>query len=68
MVVDVAEAGSAAIVVDVSSHHAFSLPVADLNARSAIVLTIMLTIATIVMIIFLLRLAQLLFSTLMRIV
>ena len=63
MVMDVAEAGSA--VVDVLSYRHISPPVVDLNARSAIVLAIMLTNATIVMMI---RLAQLLFSTLMRIV
>ena len=55
MVVDVAEAGSA--VVDVPSHHHISPPVADLNVRSAILLALMLTSATIVMMI---RLAQLL--------
>ena len=63
MVVDVAEAGSA--VVDVPSHHYISPLVADLNARFAIVLAIMLTNATIVIMI---QLAQLLFSTLMGIV
>ena len=51
--------------VDVASHHHISLSVADLNARSAIVLAIMLTSSIIVMMIFLLQLAQLLFSTLM---
>jgi len=50
---DVAEAGSAVVivVVDVPSHHYISPPVADLNARSAIVLAIMLTNATIIMMI-----------------
>ena len=56
MVVDVAEAGSAVVVVDVPSYHHISLPVADLNARSAIVLVIMLTNATIVMMIWLAQL------------
>ena len=65
LVMDVAEVGSAVMVVEVPSHHHISSPVADLNARSAIILAIMLTNATIVMII---RLAQLLFSTLMGIV
>ena len=65
MVVDVAEAGSAVVVVDVPSYRHISPPVVDLNVRSAIVLAIMLTNATIVMMI---RLAQLLFSTLMGIV
>ena len=65
VVVDVAEAGSAIVVVDVPFHHHIGLPVANLNARSAIILTIMLTNAIIVMMI---RLAQLLFSTLMGIV
>ena len=63
MVVDVAEAGSVVVVVNVPSHHHISPPVADLNARSAIILAIMLTNATIFMMI---QLAQLLFSTLMR--
>jgi len=45
--------------------HHISLSVADLNTRSAIILAIMLTSATIVMMI---RLAQLLFFILMRIV
>ena len=57
VVVDVAEAGSAVVVVDVPSHHHISAPVADLNATSAIILVIMLTNATIIMMI---RLAQLL--------
>ena len=65
MVVDVVKAGSAVVVVDVPSYHHISPLVADLNARSAIILAIMLTNATIVMII---RLAQLLFSTFMGIV
>jgi len=63
--VNVAEAGSVVVIVDVPSYHHISPSVADLNARSAIILAIMLTNAIIVMII---RLAQLLFSTLMRIV
>ena len=67
VVVDVAEVGSA-IVMDVPSHGYTSPPVASLNARSAIILASMLTSATIVMMILLLRLAQLLFSTLMRII
>ena len=62
---DVTEAGSAVVVVDVPSHHHISPPVTDFNARSAIVLAIMLTNVTIVMII---RLAQLHFSPLMGIV
>ena len=66
VVMDVAEEGSA--VVDIPSHHHISPPVVDLNARSAIILAIMLTGATIFMMIFLFRLAQLLFFTLMRIV
>ena len=53
------------MVVDVPSYHHINPPVADLNARSAIILAIMLTNATIIMMI---RLAQLLFSTLMGIV
>jgi len=65
VVVDVAEAGSVVVVVDVPSYRHISPPVADLNTRSAIILTIMLTNVTIVMMI---RLAQLLFSTLMGIV
>ena len=65
VVVDVAEAGSAVVVVDVPSYRHISPPVADLNARSVIVLAIMLTNATIVMMV---QLAQLLFSTLMGIV
>ena len=65
VVVDVAEAGNTIMVVDIPSHHHISPLVADLNVRSAIVLTILLTSATIVMMI---RLAQLLFSTLMGIV
>ena len=48
---DVAEAGSAVVVVDVPSYRHISPPVADLNARSAIVLAIMLTNVTIVMMI-----------------
>ena len=52
VVVNVTEAGS--VVVDVPSHHHISLSVADLNARSAIILAIMLISATIVMIILLL--------------
>ena len=60
-----AEAGSAVMVVDVPFYRHISLSVADLNARSATVLAIMLTNATIVMMI---RLAQLLFSTFMGIV
>jgi len=63
VVVDVAEERS--VVVDVPSHNRISLAVADLSVRSAIVLVIMLTSATIVMMI---RPAQLLFFTLMRIV
>ena len=65
VVVDVAEAGSAVEVVDVPSHHHISPSVANLNARCAIVLAIMLINVTIVMMI---RLAQLLFSTLTGIV
>ena len=42
VVVDVAEVGSTVVVVDVSSHHRISPQVADLNAISVIVLTIML--------------------------
>ena len=37
VVMDVAEAGSVVVVVNVPSHHHISLQVADLNARSAIV-------------------------------
>ena len=44
VVVDVAEAGSLIVVMDVPSHHYFSPSVADLNARSAIVLAIMLVL------------------------
>ena len=51
MVVDVAEEGSAVVVVDVPSYRHISLPVANLNARFAIILAIMLTNATIVMMI-----------------
>ena len=42
VVLDVAEAGSAVVivVVDVPSHYHISLSVADLNARSAIVSTL----------------------------
>ena len=65
MVVDVAEAGSAVVVMDVPSYRHISPPVVDLNARSVIVLAIMLTNGTIVVMI---RLAQLLFSNLMGIV
>ena len=65
LVVDVTEVGSAIVVVDVLSYHHISPSVADLNVRSAIIFVIMLTNATIVMTI---RLAQLLFSTLMGIV
>ena len=65
VVVDMAEAVSVVVVVDVPSFRHISPPVADLNARSAIVLAIMLTNAIIVM---MFRLAQLLFSTLMGIV
>ena len=65
VIVDVAEAGSTVVVMNVPSHHHVSPPMADLNARSAIVLTIMLTNATIVLMI---GLAELLFSTLMGIV
>jgi len=61
----VAEAGNVIVVMDVPSYHHISPPVADLNARSTIVLAIMLTNATIVMMI---RLAQLIFSTLVGIV
>ena len=43
MIVDVAEAGSAIMVVDVPSRHYINPSVADLNARSAIVLVIILT-------------------------
>ena len=68
VVADVAEAGSVIVVVDVPFYHHISPLVADLNARSAIVLAIMLTSATIIMMILLFQLAQLLFSTLMRIV
>ena len=48
VIMDVAEAGSAVVVVivNVPSHHYISPPVADLNARSVIVLVIMLTNAT----------------------
>ena len=59
---DVAEARSA--IVNVPSYHHISPSVADLNARSAIVLAIMLSSATIIMMILLFGLAQLLFSTL----
>ena len=65
VVVDMAKAGSMIMVIDIPSHHHISPPVADLNAKSAIVLAIMLTSATIVMMI---QLVQLLFCTLMRIV
>ena len=65
VVVDVAEAGSVVVIVDVPSYHHISSPVADLNARFAIILAIMLTNAIIVIMI---RLAQLLFCTLMGIV
>ena len=65
VVVDVAEAGSAVVIVHVPSHHDISPPVANLNVRSAIVLAIILTNSTIVMMI---QLAQLFFSTLMGIV
>ena len=51
MVVDVAKAGSAVVVVDVPSYHHISPQVVNLNARSAIVLAIMLTNVTIVMMI-----------------
>jgi len=53
MVVDVAEAGSAVVVMDVPSYHRISPPVADLNTRSAIVFANMLTNATIVTMIWL---------------
>ena len=46
---DVAEAGS--VVVDVPSYRHRSPPVADLNARSAFIVAIMLTNTTIVMMI-----------------
>ena len=65
VVVDVAETGSTVVIVDVPSHHHISPLLADLNARSAIILAIMLINTTIVMMI---RLAQLCFSTLMGIV
>ena len=65
VVVDVVEAGSAVVVMDVPSYRHINPPVVDLNARSVIVLAIMLTNATIVMMI---RLAQLLFFILMGIV
>ena len=68
VVADVAEVGSVVMVVDVPSHHHISMSVADLNTRSAIVLVIMLISATIVIMVLLLRLAQLHFSTLMRII
>ena len=62
---DVVEAESVVMVMDIPSHHHISPSVVDLNAISAIVLAIMLTNGTIVMLI---RLAQLLFSNLMGIV
>ena len=54
---DVAEAGSAVIVMDVHSHYHISLSVADLNTRSTIIFSIMLISATIVMMILLFQLA-----------
>jgi len=54
VVVNMAEAGSTVMVMDVPSHHLISPLVADLNVRFAIILAIMLTSATIVMMIFLL--------------
>ena len=68
VVVDMAEAGRTIVVVDVPSYHHISPPITDLNTRSAIILAIMLANATIVMIIFLLQLAPVLFSTFMGIV
>jgi len=65
VVVDVAETGSAVVVMDVPSHHNISSLVADLNAKFTIILAIMLTSASIVMMIWL---TQLLFFTLMVIV
>ena len=65
VIVDVAEAGSTFVITNIPSHHHISLLMVNLNVRSAIVLAIMLTSATIVMMIWL---AQLLFSTLMGIV
>ena len=48
VVADVAEVGSAVVIVDVPFHHHISPLVVDLKARFAIVLAIMLTSATIV--------------------
>jgi len=63
-----AEEGSEIVVVDIPSHHHISPQVSDLNARSVIILAIMLTSSLIFMMILFFKLAQLLFSTLMRIV